>query len=229
MAAERTAVMVVGTRLRQESLALLLEHEAGITVVCACNAEEALAMASERSPDVIVMETAAYGRPTLSSLPALMKLQRVPRIILIGRDVLRDYITAAVELGVDACVSEEDGGEQLINALDAVRRSERYIGPIISDTLECRPEVAPVEESGAGNGNGNGNGNGANGVMKLTPREREVLELILQGRTERQVGRHLGRSPKTVHAHRTRIMKKLGAHNVVDLLRSALRLGLSRV
>jgi DNA-binding NarL/FixJ family response regulator len=61
---------------------------------------------------------------------------------------------------------------------------------------------------------------------QLTPREREVLALVAEGNTERNIGARLGLSPKTVHVHRTSIMSKLGTHNAISLLRRALQLGL---
>ena len=207
--------MIVGTRLLQQSLAALLERQARVTVVGCCSTAEAVAMATERSPDVVVMELRAGGRPVLSQLPALKRLLPAPRLIIVGRDVSPHAVTTAVDLGVDACVSEEDGGEQLVAALDAVRRSERHIGPMISEVLQRGGEqfADPDEHDLA--------------RVQLTPREREVLTLIAEAKTERQIATHLGVSPKTVHTHRTSMMHKLGVHNVIALVRRAVRLGLA--
>ena len=202
------AVMIVGSRLLQQSLAVLMERMAGVAVLGGCRADEAVAMASDRLPDVVVIEGPAGGRPSLSHMAALTKLRPAPQVILVGRDPSREYIAAALELGVQACVSDEGGTEQLIKAFDAVRRSRRYVGPIIRDILQPR----------AGGDGGTG--------TSLTRRETEVLVLIADGKTELQIARELGLSPKTVHTHRTSIMSKLAVHNVTTLVRRAIRLGL---
>ena len=209
-----TAMMIVGTRLLQQSLAALLERQAGVTVVGSCSTAEAVALATERSPDVVVMELRAAGRPALSQVSALMRLRPAPRLIIVGRDVSPQAVTTVVDLGVDACVSEEDGGEQLVAALDAVRRSERHIGPMICEVLQRPGDQSDPDQHDLAR-------------VQLTPREREVLTLIAQAKTERQIATYLGLSPKTVHTHRTSMMHKLGVHNVIALVRRAVRLGLA--
>jgi len=209
--------MIVGSRLLQESLAALLEREGGVAVVGLCSPAEAVAMARERSADVVVMELPARGRPAPSYVPALLKLEPALPVILIGRGVSGEELRAALELGVDACVSEEGGSEQLMRAMEAVRRSERYVGSVVSETIERRAEAGVDAEDGEVV------------AVSLTPREREVLALIAQAKTERQIAGELGVSPKTVHTHRTSIMHKLRVHNVIALVRRAVRLGLAEL
>ena len=188
--AGETAVLIVGTRLLQQCLTALLERQAGVAVVGACRGDEAVAMATERSPDVVLMTLPAHGRPAVSDLRALGRLRPAPRIVALGRQLSREQITAALELGLHACVSEEDGSEPLIEAV-----------------LQRRPAHVAVAPS-------------------LTPREREVLALIAQAKSEPQIARQLGLSAKTVHVHRTSMMRKLRVHNAIALVRQAIRLGL---
>jgi len=207
-----TRVMIVGTRLLQQGLAALLGRRPGFTVVGECEAPQVAAMASARSPEVVLMESAA-GRPGLSYVPAVKNLRPSPRVVVIGRGLSRDEILAVVALGVDGCVSEDGGIEEILEALDAVCRRERYLGPVIADGLRHAARSTRREQRTA----------------TLTPRERQVLALIAHGRTGPEIARLLGLSPKTVHAHRTSIMTKLGVHSAVALVRRAIRLGLADV
>jgi DNA-binding NarL/FixJ family response regulator len=208
-----TRVMIVGTRLLQQGLAALLGRRPGFTLVGECEAPQAAAMASARSPEVVLMESAT-GRPGLSYVPAVKNLRPSPRVVVIGRGLSRDEILAVVALGVDGCVSEEGGIEEILEALDAVRWRERYLGPLIADGLQ-RTARSTRREQRIG--------------ATLTPRERQVLAWIARGRTGPEIARLLGLSPKTVHAHRTSIMTKLGVHSSVALVRRAIRLGLADV
>jgi DNA-binding NarL/FixJ family response regulator len=135
-------------------------------------------------------------------------------------------LTAAFALGVDACVSEQDSSEQLLLALEAVRRAERYVAPDLLETAggDSRPPPAALVD---GEGRKSGAGDAPAASIRLTPRERDVLRLIAQGKTELEIGRELGVSPKTVHTHRTSIMSKLEVHNGIALVRRAIRLGLA--
>jgi DNA-binding NarL/FixJ family response regulator len=209
---EGPTAIIVGSRLLQEALAALLARQEGVTVLGTCAVEDAIAMASKWLPDVLLMEL-PHGRPTLSYLPGLMKLRPAPRTILVGRNVSPLEITAAVELGVDACVSEDDGYESILEALDTVRRSERYMAPTISDILRAKVPPATVDEREMAG-------------VKLSQREYQVLSLIAHAKSEPQIASELGLSPKTVHAHRTSIMNKLHVHNGIALIRRAVRLGL---
>jgi len=155
---------------------------------------------------------ATEGAPSGPTVTALQALRPAPRIVVLGAPMVRDDVVTAVALGVEGYVSEDDGADQLVEALNAVRRSERYLSPTPSRLLERRP--GPTQSDAGAT------------TAELTAREREVLELIVQGKTERQIAQQLDRSPKTVHAHRTRIMKKLDAHNAISLFLAARRLGL---
>ena len=192
----------------QEGVAALLERQPTLIVVATCPERDAVEIAAVRSPEIVVMEFPGGRRLSLSYVPALTGLRPAPRVVLLARAASRQEIMAASDLGVDACVSEEGGTEQLLLALAAVCRSERYI-----DLMNHVRVRSPPGERGSI-------------VPTLTRRERDVLALIAQANTERQIARLLGLSPKTVHVHRTSIMKKFAVHNVIALVRRAIRLGL---
>ena len=207
---------------KPSTLAVLLERNV-MAVVGTCGADEALAMVRERHPEVVVVDVPGRERPILSYLPHLTSLRPAPRVVCVCRDPSRADVTAALALGVDACVSEQAGSAQLLAALEAVRRAEKYIAP---DVLDASTPDSRLPADGAGRNDGAA-GDPPGGPVHLTPRERDVLRLIAQGKTEHEIGRELGVSPKTVHTHRTSIMSKLDVHNGIALVRRAIRLGLA--
>jgi len=214
--AGRTSVIIVGPRLFQQSLAALLDDVKDIDVVGTCEPGDVIEAARVSSPDILILDFPAGGPPALPVLRRLPELRPAPRVVLIGRGASRDDVATAVELGVWACISEDDGSEHLFGALEAADSSPCYIGPSISDLLLRHPDTAAAYEAAR-----------LPPGVKLTAREREILILIAQAKSDRQVGVQLGMSPKTVHAHRTRIMAKLGVHKVTALVRWAIRLGLT--
>jgi DNA-binding NarL/FixJ family response regulator len=130
--------------------------------------------------------------------------------VLVNR-ASREQVTKALQAEVDACIAVEGGKTQLFRALDAARQNQRYIGPPISEILI----QAPSPESTR-----------ALATHKVSARERQVLALIAEGRTETDIATVLELSRKTIHAHRTNIMRKLGAHNSAMLIRLAIECGL---
>jgi len=205
--------MIVGTRLLQQGVTALLRQRGDITVVGACSPSEAVAFAREHAPDIAVVQLHTATETALACLPDLHNLQRAPRTIAIARHDRPADVAAAVSLGVEAWVAEEGGTDELLKALDAVRRRVRYVGPLFSELLKPHPPAAPARPVERLD-------------VSLTPREREVLALIAQGESDPEIARRLGRSPRTIHTHRTKLMQKLGVHNAIGLFRRAVQLGL---
>jgi DNA-binding NarL/FixJ family response regulator len=202
--------MVVGAALFQDALATLLERRLDAAMGRAGAAPEAIALARKTSPEIVLVELTPDGR-LLPLLRALGRLRPVPRTILISNHATAETIQAGIEAGAQACISTEGGSAELMKALDAVRENQRYIGPMISG-LVMQSRLPPVPGLAA----------------ELTGRERQVLALVAQGQTERQIAKQLGLSPRTVHTYRTSLMSKLRVHNVIALVRRALDLGLVR-
>lgn len=212
----RSSVMIVGPRLVQHALGALLGTRPDAQLLGSVELAQALVVARKSAPAVVVVEVPPRGSAHLRMLRGLRRLQPPTAVVLVADYCSREQVTLALDAGAHACISTEDGSDQLLKALDAVRNGERYISPIIarlvmngSKSAALEPEMPPLE--------------------MLTNRERDVLPLIVQGKTERQIGKDLGLSPKTVHTHRTSIMRKLGVHNVIGLVRRAIQLGLANM
>lgn len=197
-------VLVVGTPLLRDALATLLERRGHLEVVTPGPDEQAAALARAAGPEIVVLElTADAGR--LSLLRELVRVRPAPRVVLIGNHAAAEHIQAAIDAGAGACVAPEEGYEELMRAVAAVRENRRHLGPVIRDLL-ARPRPTPP------------------GL--LTMRERQVLAMIAEGNTDREIAARLELSPRTIHTYRTSVMSKLRVHNVIALVRRALELGL---
>ena len=211
-----SSVLVVGPRLMQEAFAALLARHSAVEAIATASMQEAVGTAKRLTPEVVLMELPAQSRGTVRILRALANLRRPPHVIVVVGDACtRSDVTTAIDAGAHACVSYDGGSEQLVDALDAVRNGERYLGPMVARLIMAAAGTAQAGPHTPGDV-----------AERLTARERQVLALIGQGKTEREIARELGLSPKTVHTHRTSIMSKLRVHNVIALVRRALQLGL---
>jgi two-component system invasion response regulator UvrY len=190
--------MVVAPALYREALSSHLDG--GRHDVVAAAGDDWVALAAEQSPDAVVIDLTPGT-------------DRTPRTVVIGGRIGAEQLEGVMAAGADACVSVDDGTAELAAALEEVAAGRRYIGPMIADALVRRQSGRDLT---------------ATPSARLTGRERQVLSLIAEGRTEREVAGELGLSPKTVHTYRTSIMAKFRVHNVITLVRRALDLGLVR-
>ena len=196
----------------REGLRSLLEA-AGFKVVGeARDGREAIKLARTLAPEVTVMD---IGMPALNGVDACRELLReVPemRVIVLtvhGEDA---YVIEALRAGARGYVLKTQAGSDLVRAIGEVTQGRIYLSPSVSSAV--------VQAFLAG----------ANSPADpLTPREREVLQLIAEGRSTKEVAGILGVSVKTAETHRTRLMGKLDIHHTAGLVHYAIRRGLIRV
>ncbi|MDE3197145.1 MAG: response regulator transcription factor [Acidobacteriota bacterium] len=188
----------------------ILGQQADMTIVGeASNGREALAVAQETSPDVIVMDVAM---PELNGMEATRRLAAaVPNARILALSMHKDaiYVREMLKAGARGYLLKDSGEHDLLEAVRAVSRGGEYISPALQPALSSVWRVA-----------------GATPLDQLTSREREVLQLIAEGKTNKEVAALLNISAFTVDAHRGRIMEKLNVHNVNELVRFAVRNGL---
>ena len=193
----------------REGLKMLLER-AGFKVVGeASDGQEAVRRVRDLVPDVAVLDLAM---PLLNGLEAAREILRdSPRTrpILLTMHTEDPYVTAALRVGVKAYVLKTQSGLDLVQAIQEVCRGRIYLSPGISRTVVeaylAKTELPPDP---------------------LSPREREVLQLVAGGKTTKEIARLLGVGVKTVENHRTRILSKLDIHETAGLVRYAIRRGL---
>lgn len=191
----------------RQGVVSLLEASGDCTVVAqASDGVEAVERAVATSPDVAVVD---IGMPRLSGLEAVRRIrQEAPRvrILVLTMHEEEEYVVHLVKAGASGYLVKDSAATDLLAAVRALARGQGYLGPYAARVLAeqyRRPEEA-ADPYGA-----------------LTPREREVFHLVVDGRTTKEIAKQLGISPKTAENHRARLMEKLGVHNTAELVRYA--------
>lgn len=211
MEEERIAILLADDHtLVRQGLKLLLEREPGLEVVGeAGDGRRALELAAELRPEVAVLD---ISMPQMNGLEAARRIARLApgtKVLLLSMYQSPEYVREAVRAGVRGYVLKEDAATELVEAIRAVARGEYHFAPQV---LEEVVEAARSPQGGR--------------LELLTPREREVLQLIVEGHTTEKIAKIIHRSPETVRSHRASIMKKLDLHNMAELVRFAIAAGL---
>lgn len=198
----------------REALEALLEKEAYISVIGgAGNGREALAMVQDLSPDVVVMDV---SMPELNGIEAARRIsvmENAPGIIALSMHSRRSCVSEALRAGARGYVLKEAAADELRAAIEAVSSGKTYLSPGIADVaVDALVSNDPTSRSPA--------------YTLLTAREREILQLLAEGKTTKEIARHLKVSVSTVETHRSNTMAKLKLHSVAELTRFAVREGL---
>lgn len=192
---------------RQALKALLPEAE---FVVCAeaDNGHDAVRLARDLQPDIGLLD---IGMPGLNGLEAARQVRDVsPRSHVVLLSMHRDpqYLAAAMRAGARGYLLKTRGADELLQALREVARGESFLSPGLSRAVTENLVLGDMSSDGG-----------------LTPREREVLQLIAEGRSTKEAAAALFISVKTAETHRQRIMNKLDLHETASLVRYAIRSG----
>jgi len=192
----------------RQGLRALLEREGYEVVAEAADGHEALKLARELTPDVAVLD---LGMPLMNGIDAAREIQkRSPqtRVVLLTMYEEDAYVLEALRAGIRGYVLKAQAAADLVGAIREVMRGAVYLSPGISETVvnayRAKSDLPPDP---------------------LTDRERQVLQLIAEGKTTKEAAEVLGLSAKTADSHRTRIMQKLEIHETAGLVRYAIRRG----
>ena len=190
----------------------LLQDLPDVEVVAeAGDGADALAAAERERPDVVLMDIAMKG---MNGLEAAARLrERLPgvKVIILSMHTSEEYVLLALRAGAAAYLIKDSATSELELALKCVMRGETYLSPAISRQVVD----GYVQRVGA-----------SAGPEPLTPRQREVLKRIAEGRSTKEIAFELSLSVKTVETHRAQIMERLGIRDVAGLVRYAMRAGL---
>jgi len=198
--------------LVRQGIKSVLEREGLQVVAEASDGQEAIRQAKALSPDVVVMD---IGMPTLNGMDAARELGRCcpkTKAILLTQHDEDQYVAEALSAGVKGYVLKSQVASDLIQAIQQVLRGQVYLSPGISAAV-----MAAVQNKGQ------------RPVDPLTARERQVLQLIAEGKSTKDVASLLGVSVKTAESHRSRLMQKLDIHETASLVRYAVKRGLVQV
>jgi len=201
----------------REGLRSLLESADGMHVVAeAANGRDAVALASEHAPDVVVMDVMMPG---LNGIEATRRVRRecpATKVVALSMHAERVFVTEMLRAGASGYLLKDCVFDELARAICAVASGRSYLGE----------GVAGVVVDALLDGGRDGKGTL---YRLLTAREREVLQLVAEGRSTRDIAGLLHVSVKTVETHRRRIMGKLDLHSVAELTRYAVQQGLTKL
>jgi len=201
----------------REGLRLILTAQRDFEVVGeAATGREAVELAQRLKPDVVLMD---ISMPELSGLDATLALATddgPPRIIVLSMHASSEYVFEAFRAGARGYLVKESAGREVVEAIREVCRGRRYVSPrlaggVIEDYVRARADAgakSPLE--------------------RLSARERQVLQLVVEGRSSAEIGRLINLSPKTVETYRSRLMRKLGVENLAHLVRFAIEHSLTK-
>jgi DNA-binding NarL/FixJ family response regulator len=200
----------------REGVRALLELTDDIEVVGdAADGSAAVEQAKALQPDVILMDIAMPGLGGIEAALEIRKLGLRSRVLVLSQYEDREYVRRLLKAGVAGYVLKKSAGSQLAEAIRAVQRGGLVLDPEVARTaMEEGGTATPTE---------------TDPYETLTDREKQVLKLVAEGRSNKEVAEVLGISVKTAMSHRERVMEKLSLHNRTELVRFALRKGVIRV
>ena len=203
----------------RQGIRRLLEEDPRYRVVGeAADGREALALARDLAPRVIVMDLVMPGLSGLEATRRVRKVSPEARVLVLSVHAEEEYVARALEAGATGYLTKDARAPDLFEAIEATAAGRRYLSPAIADTVVA--EYLRLRQE-----------RGADGSPfdTLTGREREILRLLTEGNSSKEIAADLGVSPKTIETHRANIMRKLDIHNIADLVRYAIARGIAGV
>jgi two-component system, NarL family, response regulator NreC len=196
----------------RKGLRLQLEQNGGFEVVGeACEGREAVRMAEELSPDVVIMDVAMPNLNGIQATSQLIKKNPQIGVIVLSMHSDETYLTRALAAGAKGYLLKENADVDLDDAVISVARGKPFFSPAIANTL-LEDYMRQLQQRGL-----------HDSYDLLTDREKEILQLLAEGKSNKDVATALNLSTNTVETHRTRIMQKLDLHSVAEIILYAVR------
>lgn len=199
--------------LIRASLRSLLTEFTGIEVVAeAGDGREAFEMVGRHQPDVVLMDISMAGLNGLEATRLIRKEYSQVQVIVLSMHADERHVLQALRAGASGYILKESAPRELELAIESVARGKLFLSPTISRQVI---EVFLGQASGQ-----------ADPLDQLTPRQREILQLIAEGHSSKQIAHRLDASVKTIESHRASLMERLDIHDIAGLVRYAIRQGL---
>jgi DNA-binding NarL/FixJ family response regulator len=209
-----TVLLAEDHTIVRKGLCAILGDESDIEVIAeAVDGRDAVRLTEQLQPDVVVMD---FSMPGLNGLEATRQIKQIipaVKVLILTRHTNKEYIYNILQAGASGYLVKKSAPEELIAAIRAVERGDSYLDPSISAmVINGYMQWAESEIQKPDN--------------LITPREREVLQLIAEGRSNQEIAKVLHISVKTVGNHRTNLMDKLSLHSTAELTQYAVRTGM---
>ncbi|MBI2859728.1 MAG: response regulator transcription factor [Chloroflexi bacterium] len=200
--------------IMRQGLRSLLEKEPDMKVVAeAADGQAGLNLARQHAPDVVVMDVGMPGLNGIEATGQILATAPATKVIGLSMHTDRQFVVRMLRAGAVGYVPKDCTLDELVHGIRAVVANQMYLSPTITRSL-VRSHLSQTYETDGPR------------LASLTDREREVLRLLAQGKSTREISVQLGISPKTTETHRRHICEKLNLHTLADLVKYAIREGL---
>ena len=200
----------------RDGLRLLLETQPDVKVVgSAANGRDAIRQVDQLRPDIVIMD---ITMPALNGIDAAQQIRATSpstQVIILSVHSSSEHVSRALRAGAHGYLLKESAGIEAINAIRSVQAGHRYLSQKISDQMVDEHLRAPETNAGE------------SPLERLSPREREIMQLVVEGQSSAEIARRIFLSPKTVETYRSRLMGKLGVKDLPSLIRFAIQHGLT--
>ena len=201
-----------------DGLKALLKAQPEMEIVAqAANGREAVKLAHQQKPDMVIMDVAMPDLNGLEAVRQILSAHPHIKVIALSMHSDRRYVTGMLSAGASGYILKHCAFEELVHAIHVVLSNQVYLSPAIAGIV-----VSELAQSKASRSR-----QSPSVSRQLTSREREVLQLIAEGHSARDIAQRLHLSVKTIETHRRQMMEKLGIHSVADLTKFAIREGLT--
>jgi DNA-binding NarL/FixJ family response regulator len=216
--ANALSVLIVDDHpLFREGLKFLIARHPRLVIAGeAGNGREAIEFLRTNTPDLVIMDICL---PDKSGIQVTRDIQRTHpdvKILIVSMHSKIEHITEAFRSGALGYVLKESITDKLLQGLECVAKGEYFFDPLVSQKVVQKLMEKPGDDSHVSDGH----------YRKLTPRERQIMKLLAEGRSCKEISERLYISPKTAENHRASLMRKLGLHSTAELIRYSVRIGI---
>jgi DNA-binding NarL/FixJ family response regulator len=209
---ETTIILADDHGIVRKGLRFVLESEPGLVVVAeASNGREAVRLCEQLKPDIAIVDIAMPQLNGIEAVSLIVKASPKTSAVILSMHTDETYILRALSAGAKGYMLKDAVEDEILPAIHAIQRGKSYFSPAIAKTL-LEDYVRYLRQRGL-----------EDSYDLLTDREKEILQLLAEGRSNKEVANLLGLSVTTVETHRTNMMQKLGLHSTAEIVLYAVR------